>query len=159
MEDRGILRTAGPNDGTLQLRNDASGWINGGRYGNLYKYGVSATNGIESSESSPDSNLLARWVHLALVYDDSLPTGKLKLYINGRLDPPSGTTGAAAGRVRDQNAFVLGVGGKDQYYDGHMDEPAVWETALTAQNIEWLSAHSLATLLAGPPPGTVLAVQ
>jgi hypothetical protein len=40
-----------------------------------------------------------------------------------------------------------------------MDEPAVWETALTAQNIEWLSAHSLATLLAGPPPGTVLAVQ
>jgi hypothetical protein len=88
------------------------------------------------------------WHHIAWVDD----RGSAKLYVDGNLDPanfnytPSGTftfnTAAIGTLIR---AAVAGTG---NWFNGSIDDVAVWERALTQAEVEQVRTSSLVT---GPP--------
>ena len=69
----------------------------------------------------------------------------MNLYIDGELDEPTLAMQTTGGTLSDMDRFVLGDGAKG-YWDGHIDEVAVWTSTLTAENAAWLAKNSIASL-------------
>lgn len=93
-------------------------------------FGSFRTGGVVKSSPTSNSALaLNTWFHYALVYNGST----LALYING---VSQGTPTACTGTV-DNNAGELNIGGNDgvSWFDGWIDEVAVYNTALSADRI------------------------
>ena len=57
----------------------------------------------------------------------------MNLYIDGELDEPTLAMQITGGTLSDMDRFVLGDGAKG-YWDGYIDEVAVWTSTLTAEN-------------------------
>ena len=70
------------------------------------------------------------------------------LYIDGELDEPTLAMQNTAGTTALMDRFVLGDGAK-AYWDGYIDEVAVWTSTLTEENAAWLAQNSIAGLGAG----------
>jgi hypothetical protein len=72
------------------------------------------------------------WYHIAGVYDSE--AGKLRIYINGRLDNEL----TASGSSTDTNSsFKIGTGAGE--FNGYIDEAAVFNRALTLAEIQLLA--------------------
>ena len=71
----------------------------------------------------------------------------MNLYIDGELDEPTLAMQTTGGTLSDMDRFVLGDGAKG-YWDGYIDEVAVWTSTLTAENAAWLAKNSIASLAA-----------
>lgn len=81
----------------------------------------------------------ATWYHVVCTYDS---TNGLIGYLNGSVDNTGATSGAlqsGAAKVR-LGKDILGesIGGADRYYDGLIDEVALWERAITSSEVTWL---------------------
>jgi hypothetical protein len=93
---------------------------------------------------SSDGTLSAnRWTHVATTYDDA--ANEVKFYINGVLDSTKSDT---ASIVSNTGALYIGRDGNvgTNYFDGLIDEVAIWNRSLSAQEIKNLymrGAHRL----------------
>lgn len=99
---------------------------------------------ILTSNSSIPAN---QWTHIAATYDGSMQ----QIYVNGQLDATMQTS-----RVIGGNDYGLYVGvdaaASNQFFSGHIDELAIWETPLSRQEIE----NSYNTPLSGNEEGLAL---
>ncbi|MDH3976504.1 MAG: CxxxxCH/CxxCH domain-containing protein, partial [Deltaproteobacteria bacterium] len=98
------------------------------RTGKIFARWGSATNTIQSSTVMTNGV----WHHIALTYDQSLPSNELKLYINGKLDTE------ASHDVNDSdssNPLDFGGIGQTSDYDGELDNVVVYNVALDADEI------------------------
>ncbi|MEV7314529.1 LamG-like jellyroll fold domain-containing protein [Streptomyces microflavus] len=109
---------------SYQIAQGYSGWF----------FGVKSTDGLYQGEISEEKAPQGVWTHVAGTYD--APTKTLKLYVNGVLK--SARTGF---EVAIEEAGPLRIGlvqsnGKwYQPFHGSIDEPAVWQRALTPEEI------------------------
>ena len=93
---------------------------------------------------------LDEWTHLVITWDDSDVGQREKVYKNGGLfatfDIPLGTSSPS----------MLWLGNRhsnNEGWKGGMDEYALWDTALTPDQIHWLYHNSLGLMV--PEPGTL----
>jgi len=72
------------------------------------------------------------WTHVAATYDPS-PGNEVRLYINGQLD---NSTNFAHGPI-DSSDSALTIGNRmgQHYFDGTIDEVAIYNRALSAEEI------------------------
>ncbi len=84
----------------------------------------------------PLSNIpTGTWTHVAVVWDNSVNSGKPKLYVNGAfvMDYPTGSTGVTA---NSSNALMFGATESNtEWYDGKLDDVIIYGRALTATEV------------------------
>lgn len=85
-----------------------------------------------------------QWYHLGIVFDGSLSTNNLKIYINGNPDKFGTITPTAVPR---NTTSPLKVGSNDVYdFFGSIDEVRIYDRALTASEIQDLAAATPANM-------------
>ena len=114
------------------LRYDITGATAGGS--NVFKVGITTSesngnvNRNEEQQESHEGAQTTEWQHVAFTWDDG---AGFKLYIDGVLDEPTSAMQTTAGTLDRMDRFVIGDGPK-AYWDGLIDEVAVWRAVLTA---------------------------
>jgi len=96
------------------------------------------------------------WHHVAVVRPGSSDP---LIYIDGSVAAVTEELddGTPPRDINNTEPWVIGSeGGTDVFYDGLIDEVAMWRTALSADNVEWLATNSIREL-APPEPPTPLA--
>ncbi|HWM63912.1 MAG TPA: LamG domain-containing protein [Solirubrobacterales bacterium] len=79
--------------------------------------------------SSPEALIPNVWAHVALTYDGNL----MRLYLNGELVDSNAT---AVGNVASSGPLRIGCNEVfDEYFDGRIDEPRIYDRALDAGEI------------------------
>ncbi len=133
--DRGLYFTNAPNgnDELLGMRYDRDGWSGGGR--DLIKYSLTTTAGTQQGESANYTQTIA-WQHLAFVWSSG---GTLTLYINGELDTPTAAAHPLAGSISGIDRFTLGIGTKNQEWEGLIDDVRIYGRALCGEELTGLS--------------------
>ena len=137
------------------LRYDSTGANAGGS--NVFKVGITTSesngnvNRNQEQQESHEGAQTTEWQHVAFTWDDG---AGFKLYIDGVLDEPTSAMQTTTGTLDRMDRFVIGDGAK-AYWDGLIDEVAVWRAVLTAENIEWLSNNSV-TGATDPQPPSIL---
>jgi hypothetical protein len=97
---------------------------------------------VDNSDWPPRTAVTANaWHEMAWVWDNSQPTAKMSMYLDGVLKATSST--AVGSDTTPANLFFGERISKVLPWLGQMDEPAFWNTALSADNIGWLAQHSL----------------
>ena len=83
---------------------------------------------------------VGQWTHVAVTWDSSLATNRVKVYKNGALYSTSNTavTLRTPAQVWIGNRFS-----NNEAWPGLLDEYAMWNTPLTPDNIEWLYQNSV----------------
>lgn len=120
----------------------------------LYRSGPS--NGLSYYQNNQSAGTLAAnvvptdgtWTHMALVWDNSLPTEKQKVYKNGSLFQ---TFNTSIGAVNPAYVYLGSRQSLTECWDGKIDEYALWDTALSEQQVQWLSQNSLRQISAPMP--------
>ena len=135
----------------------------GGNRTLMYRYGTGTGSdgfGVYHHNSSlggarntlvPDTG---DWTHVALVWDNSLPAAKQKLYRDGELLH----TWNVATTPRNPAEFFLGSRySLDEGWDGNIDEFGVWEKALSPSEVLWLARNSVTAIPPSAPPTPITA--
>jgi hypothetical protein len=108
--------------------------------GNL-KAVIADTGGLGSILSYPFSPILGRWYHFAYTLDDA--NNRQALYVDG-LEVVSGTETKSPSY--DTRPFILGAdiegGGLSYFFAGEIDEAALYNRALTAQEVYGIHSAS-----------------
>lgn len=86
------------------------------------------------------------WTHVAVTFDG---TNSITFYVNGQ---PDGTR-TIAGNQASTAALLIGQWGNNYWYEGLMDEAAVYDRALTEDEIYTRYEHGLSSLLEGSATG------
>ncbi|MFC1805597.1 LamG domain-containing protein [Planctomycetota bacterium] len=89
------------------------------------------------------------WTHLAVVWDNSLATGKQQLYVDGV------PTNAYNKTLSAKNPAQVWLGNRfsnNEALNGKLDEYALWSTPLGPDEIEWLASNSVHSI---PEPCTL----
>ena len=121
---------------------------------------IGAAIGDTTRRSVTGSNVLTNnvWSHILVCYDGTLSNGsKTKIFING-VDSTSSDSTTATSLVNAN--YPLSIGRRDQtptyYYDGFMDELAIWSGTDQRANVSEIygggQAVDLNTLPTVPPP-------
>lgn len=95
-------------------------------------------SGFDGNFGSNTAVAVGDWCHVVGVYDGS----EKKIYINGQLDASQAISGAIP--TNDQPVRIGGGGNMSRYFDGSIDEVAVYDRALSAGEVERLYRGSLA---------------
>ncbi len=138
-------------------RYDESGWLNGnGGTKNLIKFGIHI-DGVNYQYESAGNHQTTDWQHVVFTWESGLGAS---LYIDGVLDTASSvsagidrTGSPTSGTLSNQSRFLVGNGAKAPW-SGRIDEALVWTSALSNDEVQWLSANSAQNLVA--EPGTLL---
>lgn len=79
-----------------------------------------------------------RWYHIAAVYDSSLSTQKLKLFVNGSMVTSANNTSLGSGLAASTTPLTLGKNPNNNtmFFNGAIDEARVFGTALTADQLQ-----------------------
>jgi len=150
--DKGFFEAVDSGGGDLWgLRYDSTGATSGGS--NVIKLGITTSEsggntnrGADQQETKEDVQT-TEWQHLLMTWEDG---EGFNFYIDGELDEPTTAMQTTGGTLSDMDRFVLGDGAK-AYWDGYIDEVAVWTSTLTADNAAWLAKNSIAGLGGGNP--------
>jgi len=101
--------------------------------------------GTAGSTLVPDTG---DWTHVALVWDNSLPAAKQKLYRDGELLH----TWNVATTPRNPAEFFLGSRySLNEGWDGNIDEFGVWDKALSPSEVLWLARNSVTSIPPAAP--------
>lgn len=154
------------------MRYDSKDWIEDNADGdNIIKAAITTTDSLEGDPPVVDPNRSENqyssakgvqttdWQHVLMVWQGDGDTGdgdgsSFAMYIDGVLSAPSHAMEETSGLVDATTHFLVGDGGKADW-DGYVDEVAVWTTALSAGNAEWLHQNSLSAI---PEPATLALV-
>ncbi len=135
-------------------RYDSAGWLNGnGGTTELIKFGL-MIDGTNYQYESAGGYQTTAWQHVAFTWESGAGA---RLYVDGVLDTPSEISsgfGSVAGSLTSQSRFLIGDGAKANW-DGAIDEFLVWRSALTADEVSYLAATSMAPASV-PEPSTAL---
>ena len=152
--DRGFWEAVDSGGGDLWgLRYDSTGASAGGS--DVIKLGITTSesggnnNRGEDQQESHEGTQTTEWQHIVMTWEDG---EGFNLYIDGVLDEPTLAMVTTGGTTALMDRFVLGDGAK-AYWDGYIDEVAVWTSTLTADDAAWLAENSIAGLggVAGNP--------
>lgn len=115
--------------------------------GNYYARISVSPDGAAATHHRGDTAISAgTWYHVAAVYDGS----ELRIYIDGDLDSAP-TTSFTSSLNNSDAAFELGRGQNDTfYYDGLLDEVAVFDRALLQGEIQYIIASGIVAPSAPP---------
>ena len=148
--DRGFWEAVDSGGGDLWgLRYDSTGATAGGS--DVIKLGITTsesggnTNLGGDQQESHEGTQTTEWQHIVMTWEDG---EGFNLYIDGELDEPTLAMVSTGGTTALMDRFVLGDGAK-AYWDGLIDEVAVWKSTLTADNAAWLAENSIAGLGVG----------
>ena len=87
-------------------------------------------------EGATDSSPVATWTHVCFSYLASSTTG-LRMYVNGVEDANSpASTSTIAAIDAGTNVLRVGSSALNRYFDGNIDEVAVWNRSLTVAEIK-----------------------
>ncbi|WP_372757042.1 LamG-like jellyroll fold domain-containing protein [Mariniflexile sp.] len=104
---------------------------------NSSKIPVVKLNG--SSVTLPVSATLVanRWAHIAVVFDKTEATNKLKIYFNGNLLGTANDAGLASSISASSSAFTIGKKSSSDtaYFNGDIDEVRVFNSAVTISQL------------------------
>jgi hypothetical protein len=93
---------------------------------------------------------LNTWYHVAMTYDGSA----LKLYVNGALD---GSVTASGPIVQTATTLKFGgPGGGPWYFNGRLDEPSLYDRALSASELQAIYSAGAAGKCASSVPPTIV---
>lgn len=141
----------------LEARHDNSNYvqfdiqINAGELGiNVIDAGIERTF-IVDSPISPDT-----WYHVTGVWDAD--EDRVGLYLNGVLQSKIGTTPASPGTQEVLNLGRRSDGSDMSYFDGIMDEFAIFTTPLTEEEIEILMEEGLRAIAAVSSSGKLATI-
>ncbi len=111
--------------------------------GERAKFWLSSNGTATTSETGTTDVVDQAWHHLAAVYDDV----DMKIYVDGVLE---GTPVAYNGGIAEQTeAFNIGVrGGLLQYFDGLIDEVAIFNKALSLAEVNDIMDNGLSPVAA-----------
>jgi hypothetical protein len=130
----------------------ASGFSNGGRL----LAAVTADGGLTNAKAYETTQIVfdGTWHHVGMVYAG----GTLKLYVDGA---PAATTALVNGTVTSLNdatspLSIGSAGGAGAYFQGSLDEVAVFATGLTDQNMLSLYASGTPLKIHRDPLGASL---
>ncbi len=150
--DRGFVTGVPPagQDRVFTMRYDSSGASFGGT--SLVKMGIQSTGGDQQIESS--SNIqTTEWQHLAMTWESG---GEIRFYVNGVEDEVAGRNNPNnTGETSEITTLIIGKGGKDASngWDGLIDEVRIFDTALTAEEIQQImTGNDNATAARAPQP-------
>lgn len=130
---------AGGGSDNWGARYDSNGFS--GPTDRMFKFSMGIGGSNYVYESDTDSAAVGVWKHVVMVWDGAGSNG-FSVYIDGSLDSPGANTFPTTGTISGQDQFWLGTGPK-AYFDGYIDEVAVWTSALSASDADWLSTHSI----------------
>ena len=128
------------------LRYDSTGATAGGS--NVIKLGITTSesggnkNRGADQQESHEGTQTTEWQNVVMTWEDGVG---FNLYIDGELDEPTLAMQNTAGTTALMDRFVLGDGAK-AYWDGLIDEVAVWSLTLSADDAAWLAQNSIASL-------------
>jgi len=128
------------------LRYDSTGATAGGS--NVIKLGITTSesggnkNRGADQQESHEGTQTTDWQNVVMTWEDGVG---FNLYIDGELDEPTLAMQNTAGTTALMDRFVLGDGAK-AYWDGLIDEVAVWSLTLSADDAAWLAQNSIASL-------------
>jgi hypothetical protein len=114
-----------------------SNWVSGTtntilRYNNgaaAYQFYVSTTDTVAALTTYSTTPQIGTWYHVAAVYSGS----NISLYLNGsQVGTPTSLTGSV---LTDTNPVFIGKR-DSEYFDGDMDEVAIWNKALELADIQ-----------------------
>lgn len=74
-----------------------------------------------------------KWHHVSAIYDGT----NVFLYIDGILD----NSDTRSNPISTNDSFIIGAAGKDnpvQFFNGHIDEVRIWDTALTVDQLRFI---------------------
>ena len=102
---------------------------------NMLQYSVQA-GGASAVKNSGIQPSLDEWHHLALTYDEA--AGLTRFYIDG--EEVTSALGYPGGDLAATDGFHIGTyrGADDRWFNGMIDDMAVWDRALNQAEIEWL---------------------
>jgi len=120
----------------------SSGWpiqmyVNN-NYIKVYYSSVDGTNSyLPGANSFNSSNPLSAntWYHVVVTRDGN----NNSMYINGALDATSTTTGNIANS--SENSRIGSWNGNDFYWEGKIDKVGIWNTAISAQEVQNLNTN------------------
>ena len=87
--------------------------------------------------ANADALAVNTWYHIAVIYDNTLPIDKLKLYINGELKVTNNHNSLSNPMVSSTDKFTIGKTPfpNNQYFKGAIDEVRVFDIALTESQL------------------------
>jgi len=145
--DKGFWEAVDSGGGDLWgLRYDSTGATAGGS--DVIKLGITTsesggnTNRGADQQESHEGTQTTEWQNIVMTWEDGVG---FNLYIDGELDEPTLAMQNTAGTTALMDRFVLGDGAK-AYWDGLIDEVAVWRSTLTADNAAGLAKNSIGSL-------------
>ncbi len=83
------------------------------------------------------------WTHVAITWDNSLPTQKEKIYRNGVLFD---TKNVNVGTTNPSNIYLGSRLSLNETWGGKLDEYALWNRPLTGDEVAWLAGNSLSAI-------------
>lgn len=99
-----------------------------------------------ASAGVPDTDT---WIHYAVTFDSNENTNNLLIYVDGEQAGMSSRTGASA---PTQNPVAIGRWNTGSYFVGIIDEVAIFNTALSEEDINTIKDHGLDAALGGVSP-------
>ncbi|NQT53190.1 PEP-CTERM sorting domain-containing protein, partial [bacterium] len=94
------------------------------------------------------------WTHVAITWDTTLATDKQKIYQNGVLFD---TRNVAIGARSPAHVYLGSRLSKNEGWGGKIDEYALWNKTLSADEIEWLAQNPLSKIPTQSPHSPVAA--
>jgi len=133
-----ISNSGGSQDGILGWWSGGNGLILQSKTGGE---GLLALAGAGTAYGQITFPTTISWVHAVMVYDGTQAgnSTRLKLYINGeerQLVFSAGTVPASIPAFPSSELSIGKVAGLTRYWDGSLDEVAIWDVALSASEIE-----------------------
>jgi hypothetical protein len=134
----------------LEARNDDSNYVQFDIQINDGEFGINIVNaGVESTIMVDKPISASTWYHVAGVWDAD--QNSVKLYLDGVPQSANGTTPASPGNQRILNIGRRSDGGDMTYFNGVIDEFAIFNVALTEEEINSLIETGLKTIAAVSP--------
>ncbi len=83
------------------------------------------------------------WTHVAIVWDNTEPTQKQKIYKNGALFDTKNVT---LGTTNPSNIYLGSRQSTNETWGGKLDEYALWNRPLTGDEVAWLAGNSISAI-------------
>lgn len=116
------------------------GWGFVRRSGPQMRFEMSSTDGKKLCITAP-SHAANQWVHVTATYDGSDSTDGMKIYTDGLLAATTVDSNAPGGpSPTDKTVAISSYGGQNRYFNGRIDDVAVFEGELTDKQVSALAS-------------------
>jgi len=102
---------------------------------------ITSTNGAVLKADAATTHATNQWVYVTATYDGSDDASGIKLYLNGSAVATTVVANTAGGVPPTNRTVALSsYGGANRYFNGQLDEVAIWGEPLSAAEVKQLAA-------------------